>query len=170
MGTTSATQSWGDEPYVGEPYAAETYAGAPSPYHPPSRQMYPGDSFSLVQKQPASVRTQQQWMSASAEARLLAQPRTGPFSNLDTPVVSSLDAQQFHTNPLDTFQDNYLLYVAPYRNRNNNHDPRGQPTLPTNWNVGTDQLVQIRNTSRLDIHGNDDTGITGCKAPIAPKY
>lgn len=139
-------------------------------YNPNGRQTFPDDSFSLIQKMPSTVRTQQEWLQAQSQARLAAQPRVGPFSQLDAPVVSSLDPHELTQNPLDPFQDNVLYMLSTFRNRNSNTDPRGQPALDPNWQVGTDQLVQIRNVARLDAHGNNGSGITGCNEPYAPKY
>lgn len=139
-------------------------------YDPNGRQSYPGDSFSLVQKMPNTVRTQQEWLQANAQARLAAQPRAGPFTQLDTPVVSSLDPHEMTQNPLDPHQNNIYMKLSTFRGRNSSHDPRGQPELERNWASGNDQLVQIRNVARLDAHGNDDSGIIGCKARTAPKY
>lgn len=138
-------------------------------YNSTGRQMYPGNSFELTQKMPATPRTQQEWLQANAQARLAAQPRAGPYSQLDQPVVSSLDPHAMTQNPLDSYQDNIYYLLSVYRNRNSNHDPRGQPALPSNWEQGQDQLVQIRNTARLDRHGAS-TQITGCSKAKAPVY
>lgn len=138
-------------------------------YKPSAREMYPGDAYSLIQKAPPTVRTNQQWIDANATARLAAQPRTGPFTQLDTPVVSSLNPHQMVQNPLDPFQTNIYYMLQTFKKRNNSTDPRGQPGLPSDWLGDTDQLVQIRNVARLEAHGNS-IQITGCTAPRAPVY
>lgn len=145
------------------------------------REMYPpgnngnglgglnGDTSGMSQRQPATARTQQQWLEANAQARLAAQPRSGPYSQLDQPVVSSLDPHKMTQNPLDPFQDNIYYLLSVYRNRNANIDPRGQPAHPPDIFSGQDQLVQVRNTARLMQHGSY-VQITGCAPPRAPVY
>jgi len=138
-------------------------------YNPGHRELYSGENYDTVQQGPATPRTAQQWMDANKAARLAAQPRAGPYSQLEQPVVSSMDPHQMIQNPLDPFQDNIYYMLSTFRGRNTNFDPRGQPEFSELHGVGQDQLVQPRNLARIDAHGPSHQ-ITGCNAQKAPQY
>ena len=136
-------------------------------YKPNVREMYPQGG---VSKQPNDIRTLKLWQEANAKARLNAQPRKGPYSQFDAPIVSHLDPHQMKQNPLDPFQDNVLFTLTTFKNRNTNFDPRGQPQLPSGWQSQQgDSLIQIRNVERLAYHGPSHQ-IGGCVEPRPPKY
>jgi hypothetical protein len=137
-------------------------------YYDPNARTH-GASYNLVQKQPATAKTRQDWMQANAQSRLAAQPQSGPYSQLQAPVVSSLDPHSMTQNPLDPYQDNIYYMLSVYRGRNTNFDLRGQPDLPPDWQEGQDQLVNPSTLARLADHG-PSTQITGCNTPKAPKY
>ncbi len=149
------------------------------------RYMHPAQ---LAQKPPATPKTEQEWMLAQTKARISAQPKAGPYSQLDAPVISSLDPSQLTQNPLIPFQDQIQFMLTTFKNRNANHDLRGQPPLPADWNTGQDQLVQVRSVARLDRHGAAHQSkcrlvfvfyamsktlcvvVTGCTTARAPMY
>ena len=138
-------------------------------YDGKARDLHYGDAYSVVQKPPSEPRDHHAWMLSQAQARLAAQPRTGPHSQLSQPIVSSLDPHKYVQNPLDSHQDNVMYTLSTFRNRNSNHDPRGQPELHSGWQQDTDQHVQIRNVERLDQHGRSHQ-IEGCTPASTPVY
>lgn len=136
-------------------------------YHVKSgREMYTKASPTQLAATPA---ISAQWLAAQAQARAAAQPRIGPHSQLDAPVVSSLDPQSMTQNPLDPYLENITYHLSTFRNRNSNFDPRGQPALDQNFLIGTDQLVNPRNLERLAYHGPSHQ-ITGCSEARPPRY
>lgn len=139
-------------------------------YKGDAREMYPNNGDLIdPQKVPSTLDSMQSWQQANAKARMAANPRAGPYSQFEVPVVSSLDPHQMTENPLDTFQDNIYFTLTTFKNRNTNFDPRGQPPLPPDWQDDQSQLVQVRNLERIAYHGAQ-AQISGCMVPSKPKY
>ena len=140
-------------------------------YYNPNVRTNTGPSYNMQPDPPATPRTRQQWMEANAAARLAAQPRAGPYSQLSAPIVSSIDPHALTQNPLDPFQDNIYYLLTTYKGRNNNFDLRGDPPLQPGWLSGStqDQLVQIDSLERLTTYGST-TQITGCGPPPPIRY
>lgn len=138
-------------------------------YHhkPNARKMYAGAD--PAPRLTATPNTTAQWIAANAAARAAAEPRTSSYSQLEAPVVSSMDPHTMTQNPLDPYLENITYHLSTYRGRNHNFDPRGQPELASDFLVGTDQLVNVRNIERLAYHGPSHQ-ITGCNTPLPPRY
>jgi len=119
--------------------------------------------------QGATAQQDAQWIAANLAARAAAQPQTSAYSQLEAPVVSSLDPQSMQENPLDPYLENITYHLTTYKNRNNSFDPRGQPALDPEFLSGHKQLVNSRNMERLAYHG-PNAQITGCADHGAPRY
>lgn len=136
-------------------------------YKPNARKMYAGSD--PAPRLTATPNTTAQWIAANAAARASAEPRTSSYSQLEAPVVSSLDPHSMTQNPLDPYLENITYHLSTYRGRNANFDPRGQPELASDFLDGTDQLVNVRNIERLAYHGPSHQ-ITGCTTANPPRY
>lgn len=128
-----------------------------------------GPSYDMITRRQHGPRSKQQWVEANAAARLAAQPRAGPYSQLSSPVVTTVNPYELTQNPLDPFQDNIYYILSAYRGRNTNFDLRGQPNFPRDFLQGQDQLVESNVVEKLVTHG-PDIQITGCRPPRPPRY
>lgn len=117
----------------------------------------------------ASAKADALWVGANQAARAAAQPQTSAYSQLEAPVVSSLDPQSMEQNPLDPYLENITYHLTTYKNRNNNFDPRGQPALDPSFLSAQNQLVNPRNMERLAYHGPNHQ-IEGCASAANPRY
>lgn len=143
----------------------ETYHNKPNARSSLVRPPRPAGSMS----QGATAKQDAQWVQANLAARAASQPNVSAYSQLEAPVVSSLDPHSFEENPLDPFLNNITFHLTTYKNRNNNFDPRGQPALDPKFLSAQNQLVNPRNMERLAYHGPNHQ-IEGCADSSPPRY